>query len=185
VFIKMLSDRATWKKWVEFDDKAKVGPWAPLPKMPKSVVVVPSSKDADVTWKYTLAKPAEGWTSTSFDASAWLEGKGPFGSNGTPGISPKTQWTSDDIWLRREITVPDYKGDLLMQVYHDEDVEVYVNGVLATQEAGYDNSYQPLEISAAAKALLKPGAKVTLAVHCHQTSGGQGVDVGIVKLVKG
>ncbi len=184
IFIKMLSDRATWKKWVQFDDKVNVGPWAPLPKMPKMVSVVPSSKDAEVRWKYSLSQPAESWTSSSFDASAWKDGVGPFGSDGTPGIAPKTQWTSDDIWLRREFTMPDFKGDLFMQVYHDEDVEVYVNGVLATKEAGYQNSYEPLEISAAARAQLKPGAHIVLTVHCHQTTGGQGVDVGLVRLVK-
>jgi hypothetical protein len=36
-----------------------------------------------------------------------------------------------------------------------------------------------MELSGAARALLKPGAKIVLAVHCHQTTGGQGVDVGL------
>jgi len=185
IFIKMLADRATWKKWIQFDDKGKAGPWAPLPKMPKTVTVVPSSRDGQVSWKYTLTKPADDWTSVSFDASSWKAASGPFGTDGTPGIAPKTPWNSDDIWLRREFTVPSYKGDLFMQVYHDEDVEVYVNGILASQEAGYTSSYDTLEISAAAKAVLKPGARIVLTVHCHQTTGGQGVDVGLVRIVKG
>ena len=42
-----------------------------------------------------------------------------------------------------------------------------------------------MEIRKTARALLKPGAKITLAVHCHQTIGGQGVDVGIVNVAEG
>jgi hypothetical protein len=37
-----------------------------------------------------------------------------------------------------------------------------------------------MAIGGEARALLTPGAKITLAVHCHQTKGGQGVDVGLV-----
>jgi hypothetical protein len=58
-------------------------------------------------------------------------------------------------------------------------VEIYVNGVLAATESGFTASYDTLEIKPAALALLKPGATFTLAVHCHQTAGGQNIDVGI------
>jgi hypothetical protein len=39
-----------------------------------------------------------------------------------------------------------------------------------------------LGIRASARTLLQPGAKVTLAVHCHQTTGGQNIDVGLVNV---
>ena len=64
-------------------------------------------------------------------------------------------------------------------MYHDEDVEIYVNGVLAASNSGYNDSYVPLEISRDALALLRPGATVTVAVHVHQTEGGQGIDLGL------
>ncbi len=184
VFIKMLADRASWKKWIQTDDKDASGKWAPLPVMPKLTEVVPTSRVTSVVWRYSLAQPTEAWSQAAFDDSTWKQGSGPFGSNGTPGISPKTVWTSDDIWLRRELTMPAWPGDLQVLVYHDEDVEVYVNGVLAFKEAGYVNSYEPQDITAEAKAILKSGAKITVAVHCHQTVGGQGVDVGFVSSAK-
>ena len=68
-------------------------------------------------------------------------------------------------------------------VYHDEDVEIYVDGVLATSESGFFPGYKTLPISDEARALLKPGATVTIAAHCHQTIGGQDLDIGLANVV--
>jgi hypothetical protein len=65
-----------------------------------------------------------------------------------------------------------------LQVFHDEDVEVYLNGVLALKLTGFITDYDEFKISNDAREALRPGEN-TIAVHCHQTTGGQGVDVGI------
>jgi hypothetical protein len=180
VFAKMLTDRAVWQKWAD-RDKNKVGGWAPLPAGQKFAMVVPTAQTAPATWRYTTNQPAPGWTARNFDASAWPEGVASFGTEGTPGAIVHTRWATDDIWLRREMTLPNQKfRDLRFYADHDEDVEIYVNGVFASSEGGYTSSYVPLEISPAARQILKPGATVTIAVHCHQTSGGQNIDVGMV-----
>jgi len=184
VFIKMLTDRAIWQKWAS-RDKTKAGHWAPLPPEQKFTLVVPTARTAPATWRYTVQKPAGNWTAPEFDAKGWAEGQSSFGTEGTPGAYSHTRWDTGDIWLRRVITLPDTKfHDLHFYVDHDEDVEVYVNGVLASSEPSFTSSYVPLEISPAALQLLKPGATVTLAVHCHQTEGGQNIDVGLVDFVK-
>ena len=72
----------------------------------------------------------------------------------------------------------DAKAELQVLCWHDEDVEVYVDGVPAVSESGFINAYDAFQIEPAARALLKPGATVTVAAHCHQTVGGQYVDVG-------
>ncbi|WP_422927967.1 hypothetical protein [Singulisphaera sp. PoT] len=89
--------------------------------------------------------------------------------------------------MRREVTLPEGfdVSRLQLLTYHDEAVEIYLNGALAARAGGYVTDYEPLEIRAAAREALKPGAKVVIAVHCHQTTGGQGVDVGLVDVVEG
>jgi hypothetical protein len=72
--------------------------------------------------------------------------------------------------------------NLQFYVYHDDDVEIYVNGVPAASEAGFITSYEPLIISSSARGFLQPGAQITLAVHCHQYGGGQDVDVGLAEM---
>ena len=173
-FIKMLTDRDVWKKWASRDQR-KPADWAPLPQPPKTSMLVPTEQ----TWRYTTEKPGDHWTKPDFDPTGWKEGRAGFGTN-PPGFVQHTLWKTDDIWLRREIAVPEGAHPHLQFIaYHDEDVEIYVNGILAAEESGFTTSYVPLEISSEARAVMKPGAKILVAVHCHQTVGGQGIDVGL------
>lgn len=182
VFIRMLTDRQMWKKWAS-QDKAHVGPWAPLPKPPVVTEVVPTARKHAEIWRYTTDKPSTDWMKPTFDDQLWESGPAGFGTRETPNAIVGTRWTTGDIWLRRTVTLP--RGDvsnLQLIVYHDEDVEVYIDGVLALKEPGYQNEYRPFDISPAARKRLRPGATITLAVHCHQTGGGQGVDVGLAQV---
>jgi len=135
-----------------------------------------------IKWRYSTDKPADDWFKPEFDYSAWKEGIGGFGTTGTPGIYLNTTWDTADIWLRREFNLKaeDLSG-IKLQMFHDEDVEVYLNGVLAMKQSGFITDYDDFEISKEAAAALQPGRN-TIAVHCHQTSGGQGIDVGIIIL---
>lgn len=94
----------------------------------------------------------------------------------------RTEWASADIWLRTEFDLPE--GDttnLQLSVHHDEDAEIYLNGVLAARLAGYTTGYETVEMTREALAAVKPG-KNTIAAHCHQTSGGQYIDIGLVRV---
>jgi hypothetical protein len=64
-------------------------------------------------------------------------------------------------------------------MHHDEDAEVYVDGILATQVSGYVTDYESVRIKTKARESLKPGKHI-LAVRCKQTGGGQYIDVGLV-----
>jgi hypothetical protein len=81
------------------------------------------------------------------------------------------------------VAIPEVKaGEVALLVHHDEDVQVYLNGVLAAEASGYTTDYELLPLSGAGKAALRAGRNV-LAVHCRQTDGGQYVDVGVVAVL--
>lgn len=144
--------------------------------------VVPTSLRTPQTWHYTTTQPAEGWIQADFADAAWSKGDGMFGHAGTPGVRVGTEWTTPDIWLRRTFTLEAAPaGDVRLRVYHDEDAEIYINGVLAATLKGWITAHAYVEMTPEARAALR-GGENTLAVHCHQTAGGQGIDVGLSAL---
>jgi hypothetical protein len=181
VFAQLLYDKAVWKKWAS-RDKTRAANWAPIPKAPTVVTVVPAADKKSATWQYTLNRPADGWTKENFDATSWNEGWSGFGSHGTPGAVIGTVWRTSDIWLRRTVEIPaDQLQNQQLWMHHDEDVEVHINGVLAFKTSGYVSSYDVFPLTKAGRAALKPG-KNLIAVHCRQTGGGQYVDLGLVSV---
>lgn len=143
-------------------------------------VIVPNALYGRLSWRYATEAPGAEWFKAGFDDSGWGEGIGGFGTEGTPRAIVHTTWKTSDIWLRREFVLNhENLSGAKIQIYHDEDAEVYLNGVLAAQVASYSSVYYELEIKPEAAATLKVGANL-LSVHCHQTSGGQYIDVGIV-----
>jgi hypothetical protein len=151
-------------------------------KIPQLRVLVPSSQFKPQMWRYTVEQPAKDWYKPDFKDAAWKEGPGGFGTSGTPGAVVRTEWKTDDIWIRREVDIADDKlGEVLLTMHHDEDAEVYINGVLAVKEAGFITGYGEFGLTKEGRAALKKGKNV-LAVHCHQTTGGQYIDVGLLEV---
>jgi hypothetical protein len=149
---------------------------------PEVYPVVANSREKEQSWRYTFAKPANGWFQPDFDDSAWKSGPGGFGTVGTLGAVVRTVWNTDAIWLRRQITLPEGPfTNFHLQLHHDEDVEVYLNGVLAAKLTGYTTAYKEVPISEEARKTLRPGVN-GLAVSCRQTTGGQYIDVRLVEL---
>jgi len=142
--------------------------------------VVPTSEVEKATWQYASEQPAEDWLKPGFDSASWKTGAAPFGVEERPiNRKPGTVWASTNLWARREFTMPaDQFVVVALSMHYDEDVDVYINGVLATQAPGFSDSYEPFILRSEALAALKPGSNV-LAVHCRQKGGGQYFDLGI------
>ncbi len=167
-------DLAETAKW----HKALFGP------APEVRELLATSEKAAQKWRFTTTKPADGWEKADFDASKWKEGNGGFGTAGTPGAVVRTTWNTGDIWIRRNFELKEAPtGDLILRIHYDEDAEVYVNGVLVQKTTGYTREYVELSLGADALKAVKKGENV-IAIHCHQTGGGQYIDAGLIEIVE-
>ncbi|MCC6356523.1 MAG: DUF4965 domain-containing protein [Verrucomicrobiae bacterium] len=178
IFLKLLYNDDLWKKWSS-RDITRATDWAPFPKPPEVTIVVPAADQTPTEWRYTTMAPPMDWAAATFDASAWQKGKSGFGTRSTPGAAVNTEWRTQEIWLRREFDLqPADYANLHLWLHHDEDAEVFINGVPATHVAGYATSYELFPISPAAAATLRPGKNI-IAIHCRQKTGGQYIDAGL------
>lgn len=145
--------------------------------------LVLASQATGQNWKYTFTSPTANWFATNFDDQAWTNGLGAFGAGGPPAITVRTTWNTADIWLRRTFNpgslTSQQRSNLVFNVFHDEDCELYINGVLAASASGYVSAYGEVAMNAAGQNAIIANANNVLAVHCHQTSGGQGIDASI------
>ena len=177
LFIKMLSDKKVWTKWVGKGTNIK-GTWAPLKiNVLNSKPLLQTSLQKGIVWKYTADKPADDWFKTTFTDNNWKSGEAGFGSK---DISiARTEWKTSDIWIRQVFDIKEVSSKKLgISVRHDEDAEIYINGVLCGSISGFSGRYEPILLDKKVKDVLHIG-KNTIAVHCHQTVGGQFIDAGL------
>jgi hypothetical protein len=172
-------DRAIVKMPADVVRSANFGNFPPRPRI---IEVVPTAQTERPAWRYTTQSPGEGWQNPAFNAESWKLGTAGFGTRGTPGTIVRTEWSTSEIWLRRNFDLPKAtNGSLRLYMHHDEDAEVYINGVAAAKVTGYTSDYGQVEISPEATASLKETGNL-MAVYCRQTSGGQYIDVGVVRI---
>ena len=144
--------------------------------------VLTSADVQPVTWKYTTSDPGEGWEAADFDDSAWKTGKAGFGMPGFDNMVVNTRWSGKDIWLRCELPLDiteEQVNKLRAKLYHDEDIQLYLNGVNALKMTGYTTSYVNTPLSSASRQALNLHGTNTIAAHVSQTSGGQFFDLGL------
>ena len=174
-------DRALVKMGLERTAAINLGRVRPPPK---TVEVVPTSRRERQQWRYTTDQPGDGWFGPEFNDSNWKSSPGGFGSEGTRGAVIGTVWATKDIWLRREFKVSDANdAEWQLLMHHDEDVEVFINGVIAATASGFETDYQAIPMNLSAATSIKPGRNV-IAVHCRNSTGGQFIDVGLVQVIR-
>lgn len=143
--------------------------------------IAPFAAEKSWTGRYVTKAPAGSWTATDYDDSSWSSGEAPWGG-GDDGYNKtvKTKWEGGnvDIYVRRTIDLEAVNPNATYYVMykHDDVFELYVNGtkVLSTGET-WDISGTAIRIDGS---LLRQGRNV-IACHCHNTSGGAYVDMGL------
>ena len=145
--------------------------------------IVPPGAQNPFTCSYTETLPKGDWQKLAYDESGWKTGKAPFGT-GWDGDAV-TEWKSKEIWARRSFILdqPTLKrlqsNPLVLQLRHDDDVEVYLNGELIYDCSNcYVSSLKEYPISEVIQRKLKVGNNV-LAMHCKNPAGYAWLDAGL------
>ncbi len=136
-------------------------------------------------WQFTTTAPSETWFQEGFDDTGWASGKAPFGT-----LQPfNTNWNTPDVWMRRTfnpgvLSAEDVRN-LVFKLFHDDEAEIYINGVFAGKAYSYVEEYMHVPFYDAALTAIRPDADNVIAVHCHQFGGLQKIDVGLDLMIPG
>jgi hypothetical protein len=145
--------------------------------------IVQASDRTPQTWRYTTTTPPVNWFDPAFVDSGWSSGPGGFGAPTTRHARVGTPWRTPDIWLRRTFSLSAAASSPHLKIFHDDDTKVYLNGTLIAELPGANAGFAFIPLAAAARTALRAGRN-TLAIHTHQTRGGQYIDAGIVDVIE-
>lgn len=155
-----------------------------IPKAPV-VTLFAAGEEKPYTCRYTETDPGSSWMQGTFNDAAWNTGKTPFG-NGWDS-SAVTAWKSKSIWMRREFNLDSAQlqelqsEKLILQLRHDDDVEVFINGEKAYScSSCYLSALKDYEVADTIKKKLKPGKNI-LAMHCINPAGFSWLDAGLAR----
>ncbi|MBL9153834.1 MAG: PSD1 domain-containing protein [Verrucomicrobiales bacterium] len=144
----------------------------------KPLTFIEDARSGGTEWEYTLTEPTPDWKDVGFRDKSWMKGRSGFGTRGTPGSEVRTEWKGKDIWMRATFGLDALPKSLVLEIHHDEDVTVYLNGQLIHEAKGYLTDYEIVELPASALDALQTGRNA-IAVHCRQTGGGQYIDLAL------
>ncbi len=145
-------------------------------------VLVANHRKREQRWHYTTEKPAADWSAVGFRAqeAKWKSGIAPFGG-AVPNEKGKTPWNTENIWLQTSFQLTVIPKALKMQAYHDEDIEVYLNGQQIAKRMGFVAKYIEIPLDQKAVTALQTGRNV-VSVHVKNSGGGQFFDMSLEAL---
>ena len=154
-------------------------------KQAKTYFLPTAKQTNNVVWKYRMGgkdfSVSGAWNNAlNYDETGWSEGVSGFGKWME---NSRTEWETETIYLRKKINIGNLSqaelANLQLEVFHDEDFQLYINGVLAASGVGYITGYQTMDISSEARAAIVLGGENLIAIKCIQVSGWQYIDAGL------
>ena len=142
------------------------------------LTLVPVAQEGSWKGRYTESEPKGDWTSADYNDAGWKVGEGCFG---TPDEKyAKTLWESRNIWVRREIELPQDVAERQVYLYfsNDDRAVFYINGEKITDTGNTCNHDAVRPLGKKAMAALRPGRNV-LSATCENTGGLAVIDFGL------
>ena len=186
-FAKLVAEKeALSKRITEIEQEAVAAVRADRPKLaqrltknPTSRWLVTDSRTQSWEWHYTTNDPPENWSDVAFRAEQhhWQKAPAGFGHS-VPRATASTPWTTNTIWLQTSFLLEDIPKKVLLHLYHDEKIELFLNGQPVLQREGFVTNYQSIPAPDEFMRSLQTGRNV-LAAKVTQTIGGQFFDLGL------
>ncbi|MDB4359080.1 PSD1 and planctomycete cytochrome C domain-containing protein [Verrucomicrobiales bacterium] len=139
---------------------------------------VADARAGSADWRYTMQEPTADWKNVGFINKSWNRAAGGFGAGNPSNSHVKTKWDTSDIWARTTFGLKVLPESLVLEIHHDEDVEVFLNGVLIHSAKSYTRDYETILLGKEATDALQTGKNV-IAVHCKHNGGGQYIDLSL------
>ena len=169
---------ATYDRKVEKYDRAKL-------RALHEAVSRSAETAAESMRRETTVFPAEadGWSYTT-DGKEWKTGKAGFGNsviqNDCPRARVATPWETPSLEVRRTFDWDGGKVGLAwVEMFYDEDTELFVNGVKVLSVTGYNTGYNPIPLDQAAFARALKKGRNEFSARVRQTTGGQYFDAAL------
>ncbi|MGM9637851.1 MAG: hypothetical protein ACI3YK_07715 [Eubacteriales bacterium] len=139
------------------------------------------------SWYYTTTTPAADWKTADVSAD-WTLDYGPFGKIGTAPGSINTVWTSNEIYLRKTVSVTNAElNSYLLNLYlaYTGTVEISVNGTVIYTGSGEQTQFTNVTLSGDAVKAFKLGNNEIAVKVTATSSGGQFFDMALIRSLGG
>lgn len=144
-------------------------------------IAAAGDEKSDISVKYTTRKPQGDWQDVEASTRDWQTGLLPISDDPKQG---RTNWESDDIWIRRVFQYNDEKPEgLKIKLRHDDNIVLYLNGHEIYQKDGWVEQFEYSDYNNKLKKYLRKGKNV-LAAHVKNTAGGRYFDIGLSREIQ-